>query len=73
MPKPKAYSSKKYKKFHGIVAQNLSCINKKNMKNGSQMKSSIIVNTLDVGPLWHLEHVLKVFFTMFMHFISYRV
>jgi len=28
MPKPKAYSSKKYKKFHGI-AQKLSCIDKK--------------------------------------------
>ena len=29
MPKPKAYSSKKYQKFHGIVAQKLSCIDKK--------------------------------------------
>ena len=28
-PKPKAYSSKKYKKFHGINAQKLSCIDKK--------------------------------------------
>ena len=39
MPKAKAYSSKKCKKFHGIVAQKLSCIDKKTMKNGSQMKS----------------------------------
>ena len=29
VPKPKAYSSKKYKKFHGIVSQKLSCINQK--------------------------------------------
>ena len=29
MPKPKAYSSKKYKKFHGINAQKLSCIDQK--------------------------------------------
>ena len=35
MPKPKAYYSKKYKKFHGIVAQKLSCNEKKSMKNGS--------------------------------------
>jgi len=27
--KPRAYSSKKYKKFHGIVAKKLSCIDKK--------------------------------------------
>ena len=39
MPKLKAYSSKKFKKFHGIVAQKLSCIEKKRIKNGSQMKS----------------------------------
>ena len=26
MPKPKAYSSKKYQNFHGINAQKLSCI-----------------------------------------------
>ena len=38
MPKPKAYSSKKYKKFHGIDAQKLSCIDQ-SMKNGSQMKN----------------------------------
>ena len=49
MPKP--YSSMKYKKFHGINAQKLSCVDKKNiyiyifiylkksMKNESQMKS----------------------------------
>ena len=29
MSKPKAYSSKKYKKFHGIDAQKLSCIDQK--------------------------------------------
>ena len=29
MPKPKAYSSKKYKKFHGIIAQKLTCIDQK--------------------------------------------
>ena len=44
---PKSYSSMKYKKFHGINAQKLSCVDKKlkikkklkSMKNGSQMKS----------------------------------
>ena len=29
MSKPKAYSSKKYQKFHGIIAQKLSCIDQK--------------------------------------------
>ena len=29
MSKPKTYSSKKYKKFHGIVAQKMSCIDQK--------------------------------------------
>ena len=29
MPKQKAYSSKKYKKFRGIAAQKLSCIDQK--------------------------------------------
>ena len=29
MPKLKAYSSKKYKKIHGIVTQKLSCIEQK--------------------------------------------
>ena len=29
MPKPKAYSSKKYLKFHGIDAQKLSYIDQK--------------------------------------------
>ena len=29
MPKPKVYSSKKYKKFHGIVTQKLICIDQK--------------------------------------------
>ena len=40
IPKSKAYSSKKYKKIHGIDAQKLSCIDQKyGKKNGSQMKS----------------------------------
>ena len=29
MPKPKAYFSRKYKKFHGIATQKLSCIDQK--------------------------------------------
>ena len=29
MPKPKAYSSKKYQKIHGIIAQKLSCIDQR--------------------------------------------
>ena len=29
MPKPKAYSSKKYQNFHGIAAKKLSCIDQK--------------------------------------------
>jgi len=37
MPKPKAFS-KKYKTFHGIDAQKLSCADQ-SMKNGSQIKS----------------------------------
>ena len=28
---------------------------------------------LDVGPLWQLEHILRVNFTMFMSFIIYKV
>ena len=32
MPKPKIYSSKKYKQFHGIVAQKLRCIDQKVQK-----------------------------------------
>ena len=39
MPKPKAYSSKIYKKFHGIVAQKLSCINKKVWKMEAKWKA----------------------------------
>ena len=50
MPKPKSYSSKKYKKFHGIASQKLSCIWSKSMKNGSQMKNfQSNVNTLVGG------------------------
>ena len=37
MPKLNAYSLKKYEKFHGIIAQKLSCIDKKSITNGSQM------------------------------------
>ena len=52
MPKPKAYSSKKYKKFHDITSQKLSCIDKKNMKNGSQIKRfQLNVNTLVRGHI----------------------
>ena len=39
MSKLKTYSSKKYKKLHGVVAQKLSCIDKKSMKNGNQIKN----------------------------------
>ena len=39
VPKTKTYLSKKYKKFHGIAAKKLSCIDKKVWKNGNQMKS----------------------------------
>ena len=46
MPKPKAYSSKKYKKIHGIDAQKLSCIDQKYEKQKSNEKLSINVNTL---------------------------
>ena len=38
MPKPKAYSSKKYKKLHGIVAQKLSCIDQKVWKMEAKWK-----------------------------------
>ena len=41
IPKPKAYSSKKYKKFHGIVAQKLSCIDQKYEKWKPNEKLSI--------------------------------
>ena len=38
---PKAYSSKKYKKFHGITSQKLSCIDQKYEKWKSNEKFSI--------------------------------
>ena len=38
MPNPKAFSSKKYKKFHGIIAQKLSCIDQKVWKKESKWK-----------------------------------
>ena len=48
MPKPKAYSSKEYKKFHGIDAQKLNCVDqimeKKKLKPNEKL--SINVNTL---------------------------
>ena len=55
MPKLKSYSSKKYKKFHGIDAQKLSCIDK-SMKNGSQCKhfgeeSYMFISTSEIGHL----------------------
>ena len=47
MPKSKAYSSKKYKNCHGIVAQKLSCIDKKKYEKWKpNEKLSINVNTL---------------------------
>ena len=47
MPDSKAYSSKKYKKFHGIASQKIELYKTKSMKNGSQMKSfQSNVNTL---------------------------
>ena len=39
MPNSKAYSSKKYKKFHGIASQKIELYKTKNMKNGSQIKN----------------------------------
>ena len=39
MPKPKAYSSKKYKKFHGIIAQKLTCIDQKAWKMEAKWKA----------------------------------
>ena len=39
VPKAKAYSSKKCQKFHGIVAQKLSCIDKKLWKMETKWKA----------------------------------
>ena len=33
----------------------------------------LLLIVVGVGPLWQLEHELRVDFTMFMHFIIYRV
>ena len=48
MSKPKAYSSKEYKKFHRIDAQKLNCVDqimgKKKLKPNEKL--SINVNTL---------------------------
>ena len=55
MPKPKAYLSKKYKKFHDIASQKKKkkdLYRSKSMKNGSQMKSfQSNVNTLVGGHI----------------------
>ena len=52
MSKPKAYSSKIYQNFHGIIAQKLSCIHKKKYKKWKpNEKLSINVNTL-VGVIY---------------------
>ena len=39
MPKPKAYSSKKYQKFLGIASQKLSCIDQKAWKMEAKWKA----------------------------------
>ena len=39
MPNSKAYSSKKYKKFHGIASQKIELYKPKYMKNGTQIKN----------------------------------
>ena len=41
MPNSKPYSSKKYKKFHGIASQKLSCIDQKYEKWKPNEKLSI--------------------------------
>ena len=51
IPKPKAYSSKKYKKVHGIVAQKLSFIDQKYEKWKPNEKLLINVNTLVRGHI----------------------
>ena len=38
-PKPKAYSSKQYKKLHGIAAKKLSCIEQKVWKVEAKWKA----------------------------------
>ena len=66
MPKPKVYYSKKYKKFHGIVAQKLSCNKKKYEKWKTNEKLSIIVNTLVRG---HICSFLLVRWVTWLHII----
>ena len=62
MPKPKAYLSKKYKKFHGIVAKKLSCIDQKVWKVKAKWKtfnqckhlgggSYMFISTSEIGHL----------------------
>ena len=60
IPKPKAYSSKKYKKFHGIDAQKLSCIDQKYEKQKPNEKLSINVITLVRGNISSFLLVRKV-------------
>ena len=61
MPKQKAYSSKIYKKYHGIATQKLSCTWSKSKKNGSQIKSfQSNVNTLVGGHICSFLLVRKV-------------
>ena len=59
MPRPKAYSSKRYQKFHGINAQKLSCIYQKyeGKKKKPNEKLSINENTLMRS---HIRSFLKV-------------
>ena len=49
VPKLKAYSSKKYKKFHGIASQKLSCIDQKYEKWKPNEKFSIKCKHLGGG------------------------
>ena len=62
MPKPKAYSSMKYKEFHGINAQKLSCIDKKEWNMEAKWKdfnhckhfgeeSYMFISTSEIGHL----------------------
>ena len=62
MPKQKAYSSKKYKKFRGIATQKLSCIDQKVWKMEAKWKalnqckhfggeSYMFISTSEIGHL----------------------
>ena len=58
VPKPKAYSSKKYQKFYGIVSQEFELYLIKSMKNGSQIKKfQSNVNTLIRGHICSFQQV----------------